>query len=127
MSRYIQRLEQGDHGTTSERRVAKRMGSRLQPASGALPGAKSDAKLKGQKFKFRIESKATVYTTLALDLGWLTKITQESLSDSSIPTVTLSFVDPQGKPRSARNSEWVLLPAWAFEDLKEQADAVLPD
>jgi hypothetical protein len=122
-SRYIDRLEKGDHGTKSERRLSKSMGSRLQPASGALPGAKSDAKLgHGKKFRFRIENKSTVNLTMPLDLAWLTKITGESLTDQSIPTLIASFVNAEGHPRSARNAEWVMIPLWAFEELREAAE-----
>ena len=122
MSRYIDRLQAGDHGNTSERRVAKKMGSRLQPASGALVHAKSDARLKGVKMDFRIESKATVNMTLPLQMEWLTKITSESMADSSVPAVSISFVDATGRPRSARNADWVLIPLWAFNELREAAE-----
>lgn len=121
MSRYIDRLQAHDHGTTSERRLSKKMGSKLQPASGALTAFKSDAVLKEFGWSFRIESKATINLSMPIDLGWLTKITNESLSSSAIPTLTISFVDSLGKPRSARNAEWVLMPLWAFEELKEAA------
>ena len=116
--RYLSRLDDGLRGRVSETRVAKAIGARLQPASGALAGAKSDSKLSQNGRKFRVESKSTINLTMPLDLSWLTKITSESLSDSSIPTVTISFVTSDGKPRSARNSEWVLMPMWAFQELK---------
>jgi hypothetical protein len=122
MSKYLDRLEKGDHGTTSERRLSKKMGSRLQPASGALAGAKSDARMKGVHYNFRIESKSTVNVTMPLDLGWLTKITNEAQTDHSIPMLTVSFVNALGQPRSARNAEWVMVPLWAFDELKEAAE-----
>lgn len=113
----------GDHGSRSEKRVARKLGARLQPASGALPGAKSDARLKGAAFTFRIENKSTVNLTLPLDLGWLTKISQESMADQSIPTLIFSFVTAEGHARSDINSEWVAIPLWAFEELKDAAEA----
>mgnify|MGYP000876487262 CR=1 FL=1 len=112
----------GDHGTQSERRLSRRMGSRLQPASGALESHKSDARMKGVKFSYRIESKSTVNMTLPIDLGWLTKITNESMSDSSIPMLTISFVNALGQPRSANNAEWVMMPLVFFQELKEAAE-----
>ena len=70
------------------------------------------------KRKFRLESKATTHQTMALELGWLVKITHEASSDGSIPGLTVSFVDSQGKLRNP-GSEYVVLPMWAFKGLTE--------
>lgn len=118
----IEKVGGSGHGNLSEKRVAQKLGARLQPASGALKGAKSDAKLKGLNYKFRIECKSTVNFTIPLQLDWLTKISDEAMSDASIPMVTLSFVTPEGKPRSNKNAEWVMIPAVFFAELKEKAE-----
>lgn len=110
------------HGNRSEKRVAKDLGARLQPASGAMVGAKSDARLKGVSFNFRIENKATVNMTLPIQLDWLVKISKESLQDGSIPVLAFSFVTPEGKPRSAMNSDWVAMPKTYFQELLEAAE-----
>ena len=83
-----------------------------------MASAKSDAKLTSAGRKYRIESKSTTADRLAVELAWLSKISQESLSDASTPVVTLSFVRPDGKPRSTC-SEWVAMPMWAFKELTE--------
>jgi hypothetical protein len=119
---YFKRLAAqaaGAHGGKSEARVAKALGARLQPGSGAMTGAKSDSRIKA-KVSYRIESKSTIKDTLPLDVGWLTKITHEALSDGSIPALSLSFVKADGTPRMPRNAEWVAIPLWAFQELIEK-------
>jgi len=107
------------HGNASEARIGKSLAARMQPASGAISHSKSDMLKRVGDWKFRIESKSTVNTSLPLDLAWLTKISKESLADASIPAVTLSFVRPDGNPRSDFNSEWVALPKSFFHELLE--------
>lgn len=125
MSKWLERQErdQGRHGTKSERKVAKSLGARLQPGSGAVHGHKSDAKLKGLSYSFRIECKSTVNMSMKLEMDWLTKISTESLSDHSIPTLVISFVDEQGRCRMEKNAEWVAMPRWAFDELREAAES----
>lgn len=107
------------HGGKSEARVSKVLGARLQPASGAMRGAKSDMLARTQGYKFRVESKSTVKDTMGLDLGWLTKIGHEASQDGSVPALTLSFVTSEGKARTARNAEWVCVPMWFFQEALE--------
>ena len=117
---YLERLEkQGaqSHGKTSEKRVAKKLGARLQPNSGAVSGAKGDMRLERRSFRFRTEAKSTVKDTIPLDLGWLSKIGHEARSAGEIPMVTVSFVTPEGKPRTEINPEWVCIPMWALQTL----------
>jgi hypothetical protein len=102
------------HGGKSEKRLAKNLGARLQPASGALSRFKSDMVVG----RYRIESKSTTNNTLALALSWLHKITSEALSSKQVPVVTISFVTPEGKPQDL-NAEWVLMPMYHFKDLTE--------
>src|ERR1041385_9356157 len=95
---YIKRVNaqtKTSHGRLSETRIAKKLGARLQPNSGAMRGAKSDAILK--RANFRLEMKSTTHLTLPLQLAWLSKISTEALSHSQRPGVVISFVDRQGR------------------------------
>jgi hypothetical protein len=105
------------HGALSEKRVGLSLAARMQPASGAMASAKSDFKIKIGTKKFRGESKSTVKTTMPLDLAWLEKISQESASDGSIPILTLSFVTPEGKPRTKTNADWACIPMVFLKEL----------
>jgi len=119
---YLKRAERQTktaHGNKSEVRVGKSLGARMQPGSGNMAGAKSDARLRA-KYKFRIECKSTVNKTMALEAAWLTKISYEASATGEIPALTVSFVDPQGKLRLERDSEWVAIPMWAFQQLIEE-------
>lgn len=102
------------HGTASERRLAKAMGSRLNPASGATQGAKGDARLKA-KVDFRIESKSTTAESLRLERHWLSKIRQESFSCGETPALTVSFVNGDGSPKP--DGDWVMIPLSTFREL----------
>ena len=53
------------HGKKSEKRVAKKMGARLHPNSGAMAGAKSDASLPD----FRLEMKSTMTQAMLLEMA----------------------------------------------------------
>lgn len=119
MNPYLARLAaQGTnaHGKKSERKVAKKMGARLHANSGAMPGQKSDASLKS----FRLEMKSTTNQTMALDMGWLSKIAQEALDHGQTPAVVVSFVDAQGHPRAKHYAEWVVMPMAVFQELVEK-------
>lgn len=72
MKTYGQRRSQ-----LQERRIAQDTGGRVQPASGALSGAKSDVRLTGQ---LRIEAKTTSKNSFILKLEDLKKIMLEALS-----------------------------------------------
>lgn len=113
---FMKRAEkrgQAGHGTSSEKRVSKVVGSRLNPASGAMRGCKGDSVKKG----FLIESKATVSDTMKVDLGWLVKIANESANKGKDPALTISFVLADGKARPM--GDWVLIPAVVFAGLTE--------
>jgi hypothetical protein len=114
---YLDRLAAGGknpHGKKSEKRVAKRMGAKLHPNSGAGV-TKSDASL--EEREFRVEMKSTTTQTMALDMAWLIKIAHEALDHGQTPCVVVSFVDASGKPRMKHWSEWVLIPIAAFEEM----------
>jgi hypothetical protein len=112
LDRIAQRGTSG-HGRASENRVAKALGARLQPNSGAVPGFKSDATMGN----FRLEMKSTVNKCLDFDMAWLAKITKEAETKNQVPAVVFSFVTPEGEPRQKKNSEWIAMPLWKFKEL----------
>lgn len=96
----------GGAGRKSERALAKQIGARLRPASGAMRGAKADMAKPG----LLIESKSTTARTLALDMNWLTKIMEEALAEAKVPVLTVSFTDVNGAPKE--HGQWVMVPLW---------------
>lgn len=104
----------GKAGRASEKRVARNLGARLTPASGAV--IKGDMVHRSGEHKFLIEAKSTKRGTLALDLDWLTKIVTEAMNRASVPVMALSFTDESGlHPR--QNGEWMAVPAWFFKEI----------
>jgi len=116
---YLNRLANAGknaHGKKSEKRVAKSMGAKLHPASGAMRGAKSDASLS----KFRMEMKSSTTKTVPIDMAWLVKIAHEALAHNQAPVVVVSFVDPRGEPRMKQYAEWVMMPKAVFQELTHE-------
>lgn len=106
----------GDSGRKSEERLAKNLGARLTPASGAVQGFKSDMILN----EYRIEAKSTQTATMSIKLEWLVKITEEALNSNKIPALTVSYVTPAGKPK--RFGDWVMIPLSHYEELKDRKE-----
>lgn len=75
-----------------EQRIAEDMGGRVQPASGALPGAKSDVRVFGVA---RVEAKYTSKDSYKLTLPTLDKIISEAGLDRAV--LQVSFVERSGK------------------------------
>lgn len=99
------------HGSVSEKRVAKSLGGRLTPASGAMAGAKGDVRLPD----FLLEAKSTTDQTMRVELHWLQKITHEALSIGKTPAVSIRFVNPDGTPK--KGGSFVCIPEWVFSSL----------
>lgn len=97
------------HGKASEKKLAKSMGARLTPASGALDSAKGDMKVGD----FLIESKSTIYDSLKIDRDFLLKINHEAKFAGKNPALTVTFVTGDGSSR--KDSEWVLVPLNLFK------------
>lgn len=110
-----------DHGKVSEKRVAKKLGAQLTPASGAFVGGKGDMRKRLGDRKFVIEAKSTVHDSLSLQRDWLLKIQNEALAAGGHAALTVSFVLPDGKPRPM--GEWVLIPAADYAELMEAASS----
>lgn len=104
----------GRHGTHSERRVAKAVGGRLTPGSGAFTGHKGDFR----KGRTLAECKSTVQMSATLKLDWLNKITQEAVQKGCDPALFLSFVTSNGKPKPG--GDWVLVPKYVWDELTEE-------
>ncbi len=105
----------GDVGRRSERQVARRLGARLQPASGAIQEAKGDMTTP----MFLVEAKATERDSYSLKLDTLAKVAQEALSVAKEPALTITFVTGDGRPRPY--GRWVMLPERLFKELTDGA------
>jgi len=103
----------GRHGTKSEVRVAKALGARLTPASGAFTGHKGDFR----RGRLLAEAKSTVQISAILKLEWLTKITKEATEKGCNPALFLSFVNGNGTPKPG--GDWVVIPKYLWDELME--------
>jgi len=102
-----------DHGKLYEGRVAKKIGARLTPNSGAMVGAKGDM----SKGNWLIESKTTKDASLSIQLAWLVKITEEAQAKAKAPALLFSFVLPDGRPKPNAETEWVAVPLQVWKEL----------
>ena len=111
---YILRRQQhriGKSGRKSEASLARALGGRARPASGALPGSKGDIDLGA----FLLEAKSTTQESMILKMGWLLKIAREAKSEGKCPALSISFVNQDGQPFF--EGEWVLVPLYKFKEL----------
>lgn len=106
------------HGKRSESRVAKKLGAKLTPSSGALRSAKGDMRQKSGTMKWAQEAKSTIHDTMSIDLGWLVKIQHEAIAINCNPALTVSFVTPEGKARP--HGDWVMMPLQTYHELLEK-------
>ena len=105
----------GRGGRASERRLAKTLGAKQTPASGALEGAKGDL-MKGD---FLMESKSTARDSLGVKYDWMVKIGKEARDRRKIPALTISFTTEGG--RELPFGEWVAVPLAFFKELVDDA------
>lgn len=80
-----------------------------------MRGAKGDAATK----EYLLEMKSTTAQSIALQVGWLSKISQEAIAQSKTPALVISFVLPDGKPQMKTNAEWVCVPRHVFEEWQQ--------
>lgn len=99
----------GHSGRRSEKRVAKSLGKKLVPGSGASPGAKGDIRLD----RMLLEAKATSKGSIRIQKAWLDKITREALATNRTPALVVSFVTPAGE--KLRGGDWILVPKYCLE------------
>ncbi len=110
---YLRRRKGYRAGSRSEKNVAKRLGARLTPASGALAGAKGDCVTDTHL----IECKSTRNKSISLKYEWLAKISHEALQQNRIPILTINFTSDSGD--TINNGGWVLV---RERDYKEMLD-----
>ena len=101
----------GGAGVQAERHLARRLGGRLMPNSGAVAGAKGDM----TAGCFLIEAKSTVRGSLGLKFAWLAKIAREARMVGRKPALAVTFTTGDGRPIDG--GRWVLIPEAQFNDL----------
>lgn len=110
---YLLRQQQhkiGKAGRKSETRLAKALGGRARPASGAMQGAKGDIAFT----EFLMEAKSTTSASLGLKHEWLVKIAKEALAVGKRPVLAVSFVLPDGN--AIKDGDWCCVPRYVFEE-----------
>lgn len=113
---FLNRIEsrgKSSHGKASEKKLAKSIGARLTPASGAIDSAKGDMKVG----EFLIESKSTIHESIKLDRDFFLKIAHEARFSGKVPALSVSFVNGDGSPR--KEGEWVCLPLSVFKTIAD--------
>lgn len=103
-----------------ERAVERSRGQRRTPASGSLPGRKSDLEEVSRDYRpgrplDRTECKATRKRSMSIQLAWLEKITEEALATGRVPVVDLFFENA----RQPAKDRWVLIERDHYEELKQ--------
>jgi len=96
-----------------ERDVAKKTGGFRTPASGAFQGFKSD--IIADKYRARIEAKATAKKSLSIKQEWLEKIDQEA-GINQTPVLTVRFDNmPRPVPK-----DWAMIPLETLLELLDE-------
>lgn len=101
----------GTVGKASEKKVAKSLGARLRPASGAMASAKGDMTVDS----FLLEAKSTVSESLGIKYEWLGKISNEAMAINKKPALAVTFTWPDG--RAVPYGEWVMIPLNVFNEM----------
>ena len=104
----------GSTGRRSEARLAQRLQGRLQPASGAMAGAKGDVSLP----EVLLEAKSTTAGLLPVRHAWLAKIAKEARAAGKIPALGITFTTGDGRP--VPDGAWVAVPEWLFNEKLRQ-------
>ncbi len=98
-----------------ERRVAEKLGGKVQPGSGSDLRAKGDVEL--GEGSFLLEAKRSKYASLRIEAGWLTKISAEAFASGRKPGLAIEL-DVGNDPLTEK--DWVLIPASVFRDMLAQ-------
>lgn len=96
-----------------EKRLAKSLGGKVQPASGALDSFKGDINVG----EFLIDDKSTVKASQPVTKKMLQKITKEAREAGKLPVLSLSF-DGMG----LAGDTWFLVPKHVFQDYCLKSD-----
>lgn len=97
-----------------EKRLAKLLGGRKQPMSGALPGMKGDVKTS----LMTVEAKQTAKKSIRITLEMLKKIEDESIGSASVPAIAIELL---GRP-AGYQQDWIMLPAHNLAELINAAE-----
>lgn len=110
----------GAAGRAAEARMAKRLGYKTVPASGAANGNKGDM----YDERFLLEAKSTQSDRYTIKAAELVKINSEAVLSGKLPAFAFQFTDLAGRPQlevSGAHS-WVAVPEWVWKmlQLKEE-------
>lgn len=92
---------------TQESELAKNLGAKLVPRSGA-GNQKGDVRDKGI---LRIEAKTTMNKSFSVTREMYSKIETAAMSHDEVPVIVIEFLDEEGKPES----ELAIMPTWAIK------------
>jgi hypothetical protein len=106
-----------------ERRTARAVGGRVQPASGALPHAKGDVRAAGE---LRIECKTTSGSSYILKKSDLKKITREAQEHLEEWAFEIQFQKQSGMGKKFVVQDWTLFHSrWAQQATEEDVLATV--
>jgi Holliday junction resolvase len=91
-----------DLSKEQEKRVARKIGGRRQPASGALPGIPNDV----SSDEFLIECKRTKYSGMGIKGEWIQKLDEVAIMHGKTPCLELEF---DGLP-DGTTKHWMMVP-----------------
>ncbi len=109
------RRKLGETGRASEKHLARALGARLTPASGAGRGGKGDMTLG----RHLLEAKSSTGDSVRLQRGWLAKIAGEARAAGRQPGLTITFTYQDGRP--IPDGSWVCIPLRQWRELIEDA------
>lgn len=108
-----------------EKDVAKAVGGRRRPASGALPFLKGDVDRDDSGFPLLIECKRSSGKSIRLEASFLAKITTEALMEGKYPALAIQFdgsvmqdMSQAGRQMSA-STDWIAIPLSTFSAILE--------
>lgn len=110
---YFKKPPTTEMSSRHEKETAKRSRSTKVAGSGSQLGKPGDVR----GTKDLQELKATTKTDTRIKLEWLRKISHEALTQGRYPVVNMRFEKLEGSPAPM---DWVLIPAYIYEDLKER-------
>jgi len=109
-----------------EKKVAKAVGGRRQPGSGAFGAHKGDVKRDDNEFPLLVECKRSMgKRSIRLELHHLTKITTEALETGKHPALAIQF-DAEvvrevaaARGEEAASEDWIAVPLMTFQAMLE--------
>jgi len=108
-----------------EKKVAKALGGRRQPGSGAFGSLKGDVKREHEGFPLLVECKRTGKLSLRLEVSHLTKITNEALASGRHPALAVQFDEhivggvARHRGEEPASTDWIAVPLMTFQAMLE--------